>query len=160
MTQPPLVIDWLSDTTLKDLLARPDLCQELFGRTALLETLIDKLAATPREAQWYRPAGIWMDYRWVATGGFKGPPQQGRVEIGYRVLPAYRRRGLATALIHWLCQRAASADLTAVLAVTAADNQPSQAVLNRLGFTQHGQFLNDQNEPLLRWQLKLDPAQR
>ncbi|MFG1498520.1 GNAT family N-acetyltransferase [Saccharospirillum sp. HFRX-1] len=160
MTPVPPVIDWLSDATLKELLARPDQCRELFGTAALVEKLIDKLAPASREAQWYRPAGIWMDYRWVAAGGFKGVPQQGCVEIGYRVHAHYRRRGLASALVHWLCQRAASADLSQVLAVTQPDNLPSQAVLSQQGFEQRGDFLDDQGERLQRWQRSLDNLSR
>lgn len=156
MTQVPLVIDWLSDNTLKELLARPDQCRELFGTAALVEQLIAQLAPASRDAQWYRPAGIWMDYRWVAAGGFKGVPRQACVEIGYRVHPHYRRRGLASALVHWLCRRAASADLSQVLAVTQPDNLSSQAVLSQQGFEQRGTFLDDQGETLQRWQRSLD----
>ena len=156
MTQVPLVIDWLSDATLKELLARPERCQELFDTPALVANLIDRLAPATREAQWYRPAGIWMDYRWVAAGGFKGPPQQGRVEIGYRVHPDYRRRSLASSLVRWLCLRAANADLTQILAVTQPGNLPSQAVLTQQGFEQRGDFLDDQGETLQRWQRLLD----
>ncbi|PTY39047.1 hypothetical protein BGP77_09875 [Saccharospirillum sp. MSK14-1] len=159
MTQAPLVIDWLSDATLKELLARPDRCRELFDSTALVASLIDQLAPATRDTQWYRPAGIWMDYRWVAAGGFKGQPRQGCVEIGYRVHPHYRRRGLATALVSWLCQRAASAGLSHVLAVTQPDNQPSQAVLTQQGFEYRGDFLADQGETLQRWQCALNKRQ-
>jgi GNAT superfamily N-acetyltransferase len=42
----------------------------------------------------------------IGTGGFKGPPKsEGSVEIGYSVLPAFQRRGLASevtrGLISW-----------------------------------------------------------
>lgn len=156
MPQDPLVINWLCDSSLNELLARPDRCRELFDTPALVAGLIDKLTAATSTAQWYRPAGIWMDDRWVAAGGFKGPPQQGCVEIGYRVHPNYRRRGLASALIHWLCIRAASANLTQLLAVTEATNLPSQAVLTQAGFVSSGHFLSDQGQSLQRWQRRLD----
>jgi len=156
MTQVPQAIDWLSDATLAELLARPERCRELFDTPALLANLINKLAPATREAQWYRPAGIWLDHRWVAAGGFKGLPRQGCVEIGYRVHPDFRRRGLASALVDWLCQRAASAKLYQVLAVTQPDNLASQAVLTQQGFKQRGDFLDDQGERLQRWQRSLD----
>lgn len=161
MTQVPPVIDWLSDATLKELLARPDQCRELFGTAALVEKLIDKLAPASREAQWYRPAGIWMDYRWVAAGGFKGPPQQDWVEIGYRVHPAYRQRGLANELVGWLCQRASAvADIKRVLAVVEDDNLASQAVLNGYGFIYKGDFLGDSQQRLQRWQYQISKDYR
>jgi RimJ/RimL family protein N-acetyltransferase len=35
----------------------------------------------------------------VASGGFKGPPQDGTAEIGYSVLPQFQGRGYATELV-------------------------------------------------------------
>src|SRR5688572_15763898 len=41
----------------------------------------------------------------IGAGGFKGRPRRGRAEIGYSILPAWQRRGLATeaarGLIRW-----------------------------------------------------------
>jgi RimJ/RimL family protein N-acetyltransferase len=71
----------------------------------------------------------------VGTGGFKGPPIDGTVEIGYCVLAPYRRRGYATeaveALLGWAF---AHAKVRLVVAETAADNVPSLALLAKLGF--------------------------
>lgn len=155
MTAAPRVIDWLSDQTLVDLLKRPEHSRDLFGHGQLLKTLIEQLAPATDTVQWYRPAGVWLDNRWVATGGFKGSPQRGCVEIGYRVHPTYRRRGLATALIEWLCQQAAAAQVRLILAVTEPDNDASQAVLRQAGFVHNGDFLSDQRQPLQRWQRPL-----
>lgn len=155
MTQVPLVIDWLSDASLKEMLMRPEQCRELFGTPALVENLIEKLAPATGEAQWYRPAGIWMDYRWVAAGGFKGPPGQGWVEIGYRVHPAYRQRGLASAIVAWLCQRASAVTgIKGVLAVVEDSNLGSQAVLTKQRFVYQGEFLGDRQQRLQRWQYR------
>src|SRR5512137_1070961 len=38
----------------------------------------------------------------VASGGFKGPPKNGAVEIGYSVLPQFQGRGYATEMVSGL----------------------------------------------------------
>ncbi|HBO43085.1 MAG TPA: GNAT family N-acetyltransferase [Planctomycetaceae bacterium] len=71
----------------------------------------------------------------IASGGFKGPPQDGTVEIGYSVLPRFQRQGYATemvrALIGWAFARS---DVTRIVAETTEDNTPSVRLLHRLGF--------------------------
>lgn len=73
----------------------------------------------------------------VGNGGFKGPPDQGGiVEVGYSLMPAHQRQGLAPeaveALIGW-----ASKDNRVVgyIAHTLADLTPSIRVLEKCGFT-------------------------
>ena len=70
----------------------------------------------------------------VGTAGYKGPPSGGVVEIGYSIVPSWRRRGLATeacqALIHAAWQRGADV----VLAHTLPTLEPSIGVLRKLGF--------------------------
>ena len=71
----------------------------------------------------------------VGSGGFKGLPVDGVVEIGYHVLAPYRRRGYATeavgALLGWALQHEG---VQGVVAETAEENVPSLALLARLGF--------------------------
>lgn len=155
MKQAAPVIDWYSDNALQRLLAHPQQCEDLFGGSALVERLLDCLSPGSHDAQWYRPAGIWLDGRWVAAAGFKGPPDSGRVEIGYRVHPAYQRRGLASKLVRWLCQRAANHNLRLVLAVTEAGNHASQRLLARNGFEHQGDLLRANQQRLQRWRYRL-----
>ncbi|MER3514457.1 MAG: hypothetical protein C4310_08775 [Chloroflexota bacterium] len=42
----------------------------------------------------------------VGSGGFKGPPHAGAVEIGYSVLPQYQGKGYATEMVAGLVRRA------------------------------------------------------
>jgi ribosomal-protein-alanine N-acetyltransferase len=77
-----------------------------------------------------RPASL------IGCGGFKGPPRQdGRVEIGYSVLPSYRNHGYATeavaSLIDWAFSHPA---VTRISAETEAINRPSIRVLEKLNF--------------------------
>ncbi len=71
----------------------------------------------------------------IGMGGFRGPPEDGVVEIGYALAPALRGRGLATAAARLLVERAfADARVEAVVAHTLAEVNPSTRLLARLGF--------------------------
>ena len=71
--------------------------------------------------------------------GFKGPPREGVVEIGYSVLPAFECRGLATemveALTRWALEKPAVAF---VEAETEDPNAASRRVLEKANFTACG----------------------
>lgn len=91
------------------------------------------------------PFGAWvMIDRELATVvgdvGFHGPPQDERVEIGYAVLPQFRRRGYATeasgALVEWAF---AQPGVSEVVARCDADNPGSIATLERAGFARTGE---------------------
>lgn len=71
----------------------------------------------------------------VGVGGFKGPPEDGEVEIGYSVLTAYRRRGLASEAVTGLLERAfADPRVQRVRAETLPELVASIGVLERCGF--------------------------
>jgi RimJ/RimL family protein N-acetyltransferase len=75
----------------------------------------------------------------VASGGFKGPPQDGMAEIGYSVLPQYQGRGYATemvgALVRWALGQPGVAR---VVAETEWANPASVRVLRKAGFAPVG----------------------
>ena len=148
----PLRIDWLSDADIAALQAKPEQCRSLFGHPALLLELHNLMLTSPSTAHWYRPACVYRHGSAVAAGGFKGPPINGTVELGYRTHPDWRRQGHATELVHWLCSAAQDRGLTRVVAVTAAGNLASQAVLAQTGFVHTGDFLSDSQQWLQRWQ--------
>lgn len=81
----------------------------------------------------------------IGTVGFHSPPDgEGRVEIGYRVEPAYRRQGIATEVVRAMFEWAfVEHGVTRFRAATAPDNVASQAVLARFGFRQVGRQLDD-----------------
>lgn len=62
----------------------------------------------------------------VGLGGFKGPPAEGRVEIGYSVLEPYRRRGYAAEAVRGL------------MAETLPELVASIGVLEKNGFALRG----------------------
>jgi ribosomal-protein-alanine N-acetyltransferase len=78
--------------------------------------------------------------RVIGSVGFHGPPDEdGRVEVGYRVTPEYRRQGVATEVVRALFDWAnREHGVTRFRAATAPDNMASQAVLAHFGFRQAG----------------------
>ena len=119
----------------------------------------DQLRADPSELPWlYRAAVLRETGQVVARAGFHAPPDEdGAVEIGYTVAPAWQRRRLATeiagALLDWARQQGA----VRCLASTAPDNGASQAVLAKLGFVRTGEAWDDKDGVELVFALQLEP---
>ncbi len=76
----------------------------------------------------------------VAGGGYFGPPlPDGTVEIGYSVVPEWRRHGYATELVQALVERAFDVpDVRRILAEAESANVASIGVLERCGFRRMG----------------------
>lgn len=105
---------------------------------AVLGHALERLHDDPTAAAWglhffvLRAEGVL-----VGGGGFAGPPDRGgAVEIGYSIVAAYQRRGLASEVVRGLC-RAAFEDprVTRVLAETRASLVGSIKALERGGFS-------------------------
>ncbi|MEO6533909.1 MAG: GNAT family N-acetyltransferase [Pseudolysinimonas sp.] len=100
------------------------------------------LAATPGGGPAPDPVfGLMMirDAAGLAVGGigFFGPPDaDGRVEIGYGLVPAARGRGLASAALAEAIVIAAAHGVTMLRADTDPANLPSSRVLERAGFVE------------------------
>jgi RimJ/RimL family protein N-acetyltransferase len=116
-----------------------------------------QLRADPGELPWiYRAAVLRETGQVVARGGFHGPPDaEGAVEIGYRVAPPWRRRGVATELAAGLLDFARERGATRCIASTAPDNAASQQVLARLGFVRTGEWMDEEDGLELVFALEL-----
>lgn len=88
-------------------------------------------------------AGWWLHYivltdasrpTLVGAAGYKGPPSDGVVEIGYTIVPSWQRRGLATEASRALVEAAWQRGATVILAHTLPQLEPSIGVLRKLGF--------------------------
>ena len=84
----------------------------------------------------------------IGGGGYKGQPDDtGTVEIGYAVLPEFRRRGFAREAVQGMLEFAFSDPrVTRVIAHTLRELIPSQGVLTTTGFDFVGPG-NDPSEP-------------
>ena len=105
----------------------------------------DQLRAEPTEEPWlYRAAVLRETGRVVARGGFHAPPDdEGAVEIGYRVHPAWRGQGIATELAAGLVDWAREQGAQRCLASVAPGNAASLAVIARLGFVHTGEQVDE-----------------
>lgn len=106
----------------------------------------------------------WLAWYWiletsegsqlVGGGGFKGPPANGEVEIGYETRVPYRRTGIASeavgAQLIWALNHPSVTHVTAEVHV---DNVASIGVLIKLAFDHVGEGSED---ALLRFERKSD----
>jgi ribosomal-protein-alanine N-acetyltransferase len=124
-----------------------------------LQRARDVLAVDPGGARW-GPRLFVVDAprTLVGWGGFKGPPgDDGVVEIGYAIAPAWEGRGVATAAAGALVDEAwATPAVRAVTAhtLTGADGAGSVRVLEKLGFAHDGENLD--GDVGLVWRFRLD----
>lgn len=112
----------------------------------VIEFTLKALREQPGQAEW------WMYYFLdrqlgflVGSGGYKGPPRGGTVEIGYEIAPGFRGRGYATAAAGQLVERAFnSVEVAAVEARTLPCPNASVTVLRKVGFVCQGIVPDDQ----------------
>ena len=75
----------------------------------------------------------------IGNAGFKGPPKEGRVEIGYSMLEPQQRNGYCTeavrALVAWAFECQA---VDTIVAHTLPASRPSMRVLEKCGFVPVG----------------------
>jgi RimJ/RimL family protein N-acetyltransferase len=94
----------------------------------------------PEDWLWYT---LWQvslkDGRPVGSLGFKGPPKNGEVEIGYGIDEAYRQQGYAAGSVKAAVDWAFSQEkVYFVTAETEPENAASQRVLQKLEFRPAG----------------------
>jgi RimJ/RimL family protein N-acetyltransferase len=109
---------------------------------------IDQIETDPSSAEWLVRVVVSIpDGDAIGHAGFHGPPDEnGMVEVGYSVVPEFRRRGYAKAIVRTLLERAAS-DLrvTVVRASISPDNEASLATIAGFGFTKVGEQWDDED---------------
>jgi RimJ/RimL family protein N-acetyltransferase len=73
----------------------------------------------------------------IGTVSYKGPPSDGRIDIGYSVVASHQRKGYATEAARTLVHRAmADSAVDRVVAETYPELTPSVRVLEKCGFEQ------------------------
>lgn len=117
----------------------------LVGAEDVVRLRLSQVEASPLIGPWLLRAIVVRD-QGIAVGfiGFHAAPDsRGMVEIGYEVLPAFRRRGYAseaaTAMIAWARQQGARI----VRACVQPDNVASLAMIVRDGFALVGEQLDE-----------------
>ena len=91
----------------------------------------------------------------IGEGGYKGrPSKEGLVEIGYAIVPEYRRRGLAFEAARGLSDYAFShPEVRIVQAHTLPNGTASINVLKKLGMTFAGTVDDPEDGEVLQWSM-------
>ena len=113
--------------------------------TGALKQTRDAVAADPSRTEWGTRLFVCHDPpELVGWGGFKGPPLDGVVELGYEIAGARQGQGLATAATQAMVDEAFGDELvSAVIAHTLAERNASTRVLEKAGFGFDGEALED-----------------
>ena len=125
-----------------------------FGH-APFEYALNKIKDTPTDAIWWSWLPILVSENMlIGNCGYKGPPVNSEVEIGYEVAVAYRNQGFATEIAMALLKNAFThADVKTVIAHTLPEENESVSVLLKCGF----QFVSPIEDPddglIWRWQV-------
>ncbi|MFE5406606.1 GNAT family N-acetyltransferase [Streptomyces sp. NPDC056580] len=97
----------------------------------------------------------------VGDAGFHGPPDEaGTVEVGYTVVPGYRRQGYARAMLRALLVRAAAEPgVRTVRATIRSDSSASLATIEGFGFTRVGERGNERDGLEIVFEVPADAIQ-
>lgn len=96
----------------------------------------------PANRIWYAPWAMKLkkECTYIGDLGFKGPPRERAVEIGYGVLPAFEGNGYTTeavqAMIRWCFE---NKNVVFLEAEAEADNRASLRILEKCGFIPDGE---------------------
>jgi ribosomal-protein-alanine N-acetyltransferase len=118
--------------------------------------LSEHLKANPNELGWWTYLFIHVeDSALIGMGGYKGrADDSGMVEIGYAIVPAYRRSGLATEAARGLIDHAfLHAYVRRLDAHTLAEQNASTRVLEKAGRTHAGTVSDPDHGEIWHWSL-------
>ena len=116
---------------------------EFAAQTDIWNFMVTLLDGRPENATWTMHAVVRGE-EIVGNAGFKGAPDEhGEIELGYRILTAHRRQGLALAAAGLMVARAErEPTVRRVLATISPDNVASIGVITKAGFTPDGDRLH------------------
>ena len=126
-----------------------------FGLGALRYAM-DMLSKSPLEYGWWTHFPIHkQDNKLIGCGGYKGrPTQEGTVELGYEIAPAYRAKGLATEMTEGLILNAFSDNrVKSILAHTLGHYNASAKVLEKSGFVKTKEIYDPEDGLIWQWKL-------
>ncbi|MDV3309079.1 MAG: GNAT family N-acetyltransferase [Cyclobacteriaceae bacterium] len=90
------------------------------------------------------------------SGGFKGAPFKGRVEIAYGTFSKFRHQGIGTAICRKLVELALATDPTVLIAArTLPENNYSARILEKNGFVWSGMVYDNDDGNVWEWHYPL-----
>lgn len=120
------------------------------GERRFLALRLGQMRKDERFQDW-SPFAVVLEGRMIGHAGYHGPPgvntrqNPNAVELGYTIEPEYRRRGYATAAATELIRRAQERGIRHFIACSSPDNEPSLAIIRRLGFTHTGEEMDEED---------------
>ncbi|WP_139005578.1 GNAT family N-acetyltransferase [Arthrobacter crystallopoietes] len=119
----------------------------------VIEFTLEVLLKQPDQAEWRMYYFLDPELgSLIGSGGYKGPPKDGTVEIGYEIAPGFRGQGYATAAVRQLVERAFNTvEVAVVEARTLPRANDSGAVLTKAGFACQGIVPDDQTGQAWLW---------
>ncbi|HET9233130.1 MAG TPA: GNAT family N-acetyltransferase [Candidatus Eisenbacteria bacterium] len=103
-----------------------------------LRFTLDRLASGPDQAGWWLHFVVLRGSEGrviIGSAGYKGPPAEGAVEVGYGIVPDHQRRGYATEVVRGLLGHAFSVPVVErVIGETYPTLIASIGVLRKCGF--------------------------
>jgi ribosomal-protein-alanine N-acetyltransferase len=98
------------------------------------------------------PFAVVLDGQMIGHAGYHGPPgvnstqNPDAVEFGYAIYPPWRRRGLATQAAVMLMDKAEDlAGIRHFVLSVAPENDPSIAIVRKLGFVRTGEQMDEED---------------
>ena len=117
----------------------------------------ESLKADPSSREWgFRLFVHTRERVLIGEGGYKGrPDKEGVVEIGYAIVPEYRRRGFAYEAAKGLTDYAFShSEVKIVQAHTLKDGTASMRVLEKVGMKLVGTAQDPDEGEVLQWRME------
>lgn len=106
------------------------------------------------DSVWSFPYFIQQDNQIIGCCGFKQPPCNELIEIGYHIAPDARGHGVATLAIEKITQIAfSSGKVKTVIALISSQNKASLNVVLKNGFSYKKSVIDDDDEALECWEL-------
>jgi RimJ/RimL family protein N-acetyltransferase len=118
-----------------DVAVPPTWPHEFLDRHAL-EFTLQRLRESPGQAGWWMYFVLLREPRTlIGSGGYKGPPVDSTIEVGYGIVSDRRRQGYASEVVRGLLAHAfAQPGVTRAIAETLPELAGSIGVLRRCGF--------------------------
>ena len=123
------------------------------GVARFLRRRIGQLRENPDIQRWLARAIVLRGTRRTMVGnvGFHGPAgvnaadSERALEIGYGVLPEHRRQGYASEAVEGLLAWARTQGIDHFVESVAPDNEPSLAIIRKLGFVRRGEHIDPED---------------
>ena len=95
----------------------------------------------------------------IGTGGYKGKPKEGKIEIAYGTFKQHEGKGVGTEICRQLVLLALRTDPSLrITARTISDSNASATILKRNGFECKGIVHDDEDGDVFEWELLNRPA--